>query len=475
MGDLHTDWVRERATSFTSCDPDSPLTDDERAAVDRMAGEAGLVALGEAAHGSEAIIRAAGRVLRFLIRERGADVVVIEACFAATHALDRYVVRGEGEADEAVVAVGGWNYGNEETLRFTKWLRDHNRSPAGATRPVRVFGCDCQSIDGPKAQLLGLVQAFVGAGALPQADAAEAAGLLSALPTDRDLGVFAELMVRAIEMGATDVTDAGAKLVEDINAWQSEFTATVPASLEKATRRLRGVRQALLSGVSDDDRFGFERCGRQLEQAVAFYSPGDPIAKRDAFMAENVLAVRRHFRPRRLVLLAHNLHIARAAWSIRGHRLELMGHSLARELGDDYRAIGSAFHGGRYLAAAEYRPEDDLVEEAHTPGPLAVESALRQVAAERRSPGLLVGFGGSDRRGSEPPWPDGVEMLLGETGRKGGYGDSFVRLRPEEQYDGLLFVGESSPIRILPGYYRRAAEQWGPGHAGDAQRPPPAQ
>ena len=152
-----------------------------------------------------------------------------------------------------------------------------------------------------------------------------------------------------------------------------------------------------------------------------------------------------------------------------------MGHSLARELGDDYRAIGSAFHGGRYLAAAEYRPEDDLVEEAHTPGPLAVESALRQVAAERRSPGLLVGFGGSDRRGSEPPWPDGVEMLLGETGRKGGYGDSFVRLRPEEQYDGLLFVGESSPIRILPGYYRRAAEQWGPGHAGDAQRPPPAQ
>ena len=163
MGDLHTDWVRERATSFTSCDPDSPLTDDERAAVDRMAGGAGLVALGEATHGSEAIIRAIGRVLRFLIRERGADVVVIEACFAATHALDQYVVRGEGEADEAVVAVGGWNYGNEETLRFTKWLRDHNRSPAVATHPVRVFGCDCQSIDGPKAQLLGLLQAFVGA------------------------------------------------------------------------------------------------------------------------------------------------------------------------------------------------------------------------------------------------------------------------------------------------------------------------
>jgi erythromycin esterase-like protein len=223
-----------------------------------------------------------------------------------------------------------------------------------------------------------------------------------------------------------------------------------------------------------DDRFVFERCGRLLEQVVAFYSPGAAVARRDAFMAENVLALRRHFRPGRLVLLAHNIHVGRAPWSVRGSRLELMGHSLARELGEDYRAIGSAFHGGRYLALAEYRPEDDLVEEAHTPGPLAVESVLRGVAAERRSFGLLVGLGGSDRWGCEAPWPDGVEMRLGEAGRQGDYEHCFVRLRPELQYDGLLFVGESRPVTVLPGYYRRAAEQWRPGHAGDTQRPPSA-
>ena len=112
---------------------------------------------------------------------------------------------------------------------------------------------------------------------------------------------------------------------------------------------------------------------------------------------------------------------------------------------------GTHSHGGRYLAAAEYRPEDDLVEEAHTPGPLAVESALRQVAAEQRSPGLLVGFGGSDRRGSEPPWPDGVEMRLGETGRKGGYGDSFVRLRPESNTTGCCSSGSRARLGSCPG------------------------
>ena len=208
--------------------------------------------------------------------------------------------------------------------------------------------------------------------------------------------------------------------------------------------------------------------GPETDEAV-------PVAPLPAGLAEPHLdALRRHVRPGRLVLLAHNVHVARAPWSVRGSQLELMGHSLARELGEDYRAIGSAFYGGRYLALAEYRPEDDLVEEAHTPGPLAVESVLRHLAAERRSPGLFVRFGGSDRRGSESPWPDGVEMRLGEAGRQGGYNDSFVRVRPELQYDGLLFVGESSAVTVLPGYYRRAAEQWGPGPAVDTQRPPSA-
>jgi erythromycin esterase-like protein len=122
-----------------------------------------------------------------------------------------------------------------------------------------------------------------------------------------------------------DVTDPGDRRIADIEAWQSAFTATVPASLDKASRRLQGLRQALPSGVSDDIRFVFERCGRLLEQVVAFYSPGDAVTKRDAFMAENVLAIRRHFRPSRLVLLAHNVHVARAAWSVRGQQLELMG------------------------------------------------------------------------------------------------------------------------------------------------------
>ncbi len=464
MDDLQKGWVRENAIDFVSGDPGSPLTDREQAAVDRIVKEAQVVAIGEAAHGSKTIIQSVQRILKFLIQERQADIIILEACLGATQTLNRYVAEGVGEAEQAVVATGGWNYANQESLGFVTWLRNSNQTPSRAKRPVRVFGCDCQSIDGPKRQLLRLLEEFVRTGALPQADAVETAALVTALPSDRDLYQFIELILREI-----DVKDPEHSRMADIEAWQSEFAATIPATLAKVTGRLQGVRHALPATVSNDDRFLFERFGRLLEQVVAFYGPGDAMQKRDAFMAENVLALRRHFQPERMLLLSHNLHVARTPILVRDYQLVSMGHHLARELGDDYRAIGSAFYCGQYLAHVEYRPEDDLVEDAHAPGPLAFESILQQVAADRQSRGLLFNLRKSDEQEPEFPSSKGMEMRLGEAGRQGSYEACFVSQRPELQYDGLLFLRESSPMTVLPGYYRQAMEQWHPSHAVETQ------
>src|SRR3954470_4204494 len=105
MDETQYDWVHKRATNCLSCLPDSPLTDDERAAVTRMVGNAPVIALGEAVHGSKEIIEARGRVLRFLIEERKASIIVLEACFTATQPLNRYVKHGNGSAEEATVAI----------------------------------------------------------------------------------------------------------------------------------------------------------------------------------------------------------------------------------------------------------------------------------------------------------------------------------------------------------------------------------
>ena len=126
MDELQNNWIRDRATNFVSCAPNVPLADGERAALDRLAGDAPVVAIGEATHGSKEMIQSRERVLRFLIQECRATIVVLEACFAATQPLNRYVMHGDGTAQEAPVATGYWSYANLETLVFVDWAHSYN-------------------------------------------------------------------------------------------------------------------------------------------------------------------------------------------------------------------------------------------------------------------------------------------------------------------------------------------------------------
>ena len=231
--------------------------------------------------------------------------------------------------------------------------------------------------------------------------------------------------------------------------------------MAEVSRRLSDLQLALPSSVSHDDSFTFERCGRALEQVIDFYSPGDAIAKRDAFMAENILAIQRHFQPHRSIVLSHNVHVAREPLLTRGYNFVGMGSHLARALGDDYRAIGSAFYEGQYLASAEYRPEDNVVENAHPARPSSFESLLQEMSVERGTHGLLVDFRSNSGR-PQSPWPNGIEFRLGESGRQGHYEDCFINQHPEMQFDGMLFVTVTTPITVLPDYFPRAVEQWKP-------------
>jgi len=144
-----------------------------------------------------------------------------------------------------------------------------------------------------------------------------------------------------------------------------------------------------------------------------------------------------------------------------------MGCLLAKQLGSDYRAIGSAFYDGKYLAMAGDGPEQDQIVVAHTPDPRSFEYILQRVANDQQTPGLLLDLSRRAPHGSEFPWQHGLEMRSGEAGNQGSYESSFTRQRPELQYDGMIFLKETSPITVLPGYYQHASEKWKPTNRPD--------
>jgi erythromycin esterase len=456
MNKMQHNWIRERATKLESCRPQVALSPREQQAVDRIVGDAAVIALGDMTHGSKEVLHSRERLLRFLIQERHVSIIVIEACFAATRRLNDYLVSGVGTAVESLVATEYWSCLNRETLDFVNWIREHNLSRHGGSQPVRVYGCDLQSIDGPRAELTRLLRDFARAGRLASEDCLEAMALLDRLPSDRELFGSLEPLISE----ASSPNPDGAKIA-DIQARRTDYMSIVGTSAERLVLQLRKL-QAALPSSGEEDGFFFGRCVRVIEQVTEFHFP-DGLHLRDRFLAENIAALRKHHRGARLVLALHNLHVARAPLTIRGERFVPMGRLLAEELGTGYRVIGSAFHHGTYLAAPGAREGQDEIAVAHVPRSNSFEYFLRQFADAEGVPDLLLDLGprgSDDSDGEASPWHADLELRIGEAGSQAEYEQSFTRQSPDSQYDGLIFLGETTPIAVLPEYYERTRQKW---------------
>lgn len=106
-----------------------------------------IIALGEATHGTREFVRLKHRFLQCLVVNRGVRALLIEANFAETIPLYRYVVFGEGDPVDAVQALRFWTWQSEAILEMVKWLRAFNRDRPVNDR-VRIFGIDVQSPEG---------------------------------------------------------------------------------------------------------------------------------------------------------------------------------------------------------------------------------------------------------------------------------------------------------------------------------------
>jgi len=113
-------------------------------------GDAHLVLIGEASHGTHEFYRIRAELTKRLIRERGFTSVAVEADWPDAYRVNRYV-RGRGPDSDAEEALGGfrrfpqWMWRNADVLDFVGWLRGHNDA-APATEAVGFYGLDLYSL-----------------------------------------------------------------------------------------------------------------------------------------------------------------------------------------------------------------------------------------------------------------------------------------------------------------------------------------
>ncbi|MFT8245778.1 erythromycin esterase family protein [Roseomonas sp. BN140053] len=93
-------------------------------------GEARVVLLGEATHGTAEFYRARAAITRRLIERHGFSIVAVEADWPDAGRIDRYVRHRapEPSPEAAFARFPSWMWRNREVLHFVEWLRRHNEA-----------------------------------------------------------------------------------------------------------------------------------------------------------------------------------------------------------------------------------------------------------------------------------------------------------------------------------------------------------
>jgi len=130
-----------------------PLTGDRRDydALMALVGDARIVLLGEASHGTHEFYRERARITKRLIAEHGFTAVAIEGDWPDAYRVSRYI-RGGREDRDAEEALRGfrrfptWMWRNADMLDFVGWLHAHNDGLHHTARKVGFYGLDLYSL-----------------------------------------------------------------------------------------------------------------------------------------------------------------------------------------------------------------------------------------------------------------------------------------------------------------------------------------
>jgi len=339
------DWLRDHARALDSTGIGSPRADFS--VFSAMVGNARIVSLGEATHGSREHFQLKGRLVEHLIESEGFTAFAIEASYADTLAVNRYVLTGEGDLNAVVAGMEFWTWSTEEVAELVQWIRNHNlRSPPD--RQVRFYGFDAQPMRSP----LRAVVAYLDRAGQPVVG--EDIAFVSAL-------IFDSGSLRG--PGRNQTAPPG---LEDRAAYAARLLETFD------TRR-----ESLIAATGVDDFEAHRQAVVAFQQAIEIAigqrdQPGEPI--RDRVMADNVdWILGQEGQDGRVILWAHNGHVRHGARA--GE--QTMGAFLETRHGEDHLTVGFMFdHGGfRSVGPDDPRPRAFTV----GPEPDTLDATFSQV------------------------------------------------------------------------------------------------
>jgi protein-L-isoaspartate(D-aspartate) O-methyltransferase len=293
-------------------------------------GNAQVVLLGEATHGTSEFYRMRARITRELILRRGFRVVAIEADWPDASVIDRYVRHLPPAARPwpAFARFPAWMWRNRETLELTEWLREYNRSLREPRQGVSFHGLDLYSLYTSAAVVLSYLDRVDPTAARV---ARERYGCLS--PWEGDPAAYGRAAV------AGEYRRCEREVVQTL---RDLFARRLDYAAQDGDDFLDAVQNARL--VADAERY----------YRIMYYGSVASWNLRDEHMFDTLELLRTfHGDSSKIVVWEHNSHIGDARATEMGARGEHNVGSLCREkLADRLYSVGFGTDNGSVAAAS---------------------------------------------------------------------------------------------------------------------------
>lgn len=304
-------------------------------------GDARLVLIGEATHGTHEFYRTRAELTKALISAKGFNLVAVEADWPDAYRMNRWVRHAAAETDanaalDDFTRFPRWMWRNRDVVAFTEWLRTYNADRPASSR-VGFYGLDLYSLHASiEAVLLYLRKV--------DPEAAKRARYRYGCFEDFGEDPQAYGYAAQIGMSRSCEDDVVAQLL-DLRRRAAEY----------ASRDGR---------IAADEYFFAEQNARLVRNAEEYYRAmfGGRVESwnlRDTHMMETLEALLEHVRQTsgdaRAVVWAHNSHLGDARATYMGDSGELNLGQLVREKhGSQAFLVGFTTHTGTVTAASNW-------------------------------------------------------------------------------------------------------------------------
>jgi erythromycin esterase-like protein len=319
-------------------------SEDDYSHVLEQIGDASVVLLGEATHGTQEFYNMRAEICKRLITEKGFDAIAVEADWPDALRVSRFVQHASNDhtADEAL---GGfqrfpqWMWRNSEVVELVYWLRLHNGGVAQAEQRVGFFGIDLYSL---RKSMDSVVRYLEKADPEAAKRARERYSCFDHLAEDpQHYGYAATFgMKKDCE---EEVVRQLVELTEEAGRQVSAQGGTVPDELFYAQQNARVVKNA------------------ETYYRAMFESRDESWNIRDTHMMETLDTLRAHIgsrkgRPAKIAVWAHNSHLGDARATEMGEHGQLNLGQLVRERykPEETFLLGFSTHTGTVTAASDW-------------------------------------------------------------------------------------------------------------------------